>query len=205
MNSATSGAAVKSGTRIVRVLAVVDTREYQEEGDRIVPVPGSGNPRPCDRCGRMHEVHATVLLDDGDEAVVGTGCAAQENVEIAPAMKAAERRAKALAKARAVLSILAVKRAAYVALVREVEAMPLPAVERAIRTRTECFRTHTLLVMTMGDATVYAQNGVEDDERRAALVDCWRRYRLSERGAVRVTRDDLYWAEAAIKKLSRAA
>lgn len=58
----------------MRVLKVVDTREYEEIGDRWVPIPGSGNPRPCDRCGRPHEVHATVKMPSGETMVVGTGC-----------------------------------------------------------------------------------------------------------------------------------
>lgn len=57
-----------------RILSVVDTREYEEVGDRWVLIPGSGNPRECDRCGRLHEVHATVECPDGRVAVVGTGC-----------------------------------------------------------------------------------------------------------------------------------
>jgi len=35
--------------------------------------PGTGEPHNCDRCGRAHEVHATVELGDGLLAVVGTG------------------------------------------------------------------------------------------------------------------------------------
>lgn len=47
---------------IVRIVRVVDTREYTEEGDRWVPVPGSGIENECARCGRLYEVHATVEL-----------------------------------------------------------------------------------------------------------------------------------------------
>lgn len=53
---------------------VVDTRDYIEDGDRFVPVAGSGDARPCDRCGRHHEIHAHVTDATGTPAVVGTGC-----------------------------------------------------------------------------------------------------------------------------------
>lgn len=59
----------------VRIVDVVDTRAVVEDGDRWVRIPGSGDARPCDRCGRMHEVHATVVGDDGAEHRVGVGCA----------------------------------------------------------------------------------------------------------------------------------
>jgi len=38
----------------------------------------------------MHEIHAMVLLDDGNEAVVGTGCASKENTEMAARFLRAE-------------------------------------------------------------------------------------------------------------------
>lgn len=58
-----------------KILEVADTRDLVEEGDRWVRVPGSGDARLCDRCGRLHEVHVTVLGDDGAEHIVGVGCA----------------------------------------------------------------------------------------------------------------------------------
>lgn len=58
----------------MKILRVVDTRDYVEQGDRWVPVPGSGQARECDRCGRLHEVHAYVEAPDGHTMVVGTGC-----------------------------------------------------------------------------------------------------------------------------------
>ena len=58
-----------------KILEVADTRDLVEEGDRWVRVPGSGDAHLCDRCGRLHEVHATVLGDDGTEHIVGVGCA----------------------------------------------------------------------------------------------------------------------------------
>ncbi len=51
--------------KILKVVSVVDTREYEEQGDSFVPIPGSGNSNTCTRCGREHEIHWTVLLEDG--------------------------------------------------------------------------------------------------------------------------------------------
>ena len=59
----------------MKILRVVDTREYEEIADgKWAAIPGSGNARECDRCGRLHEVHAYVETDDGTTMIVGTGC-----------------------------------------------------------------------------------------------------------------------------------
>ena len=59
----------------MKILHVVDTREYEEIADgKWAAIPGSGDARECDRCGRLHEVHAYVETDDGATMVVGTGC-----------------------------------------------------------------------------------------------------------------------------------
>jgi len=60
---------------IIKILSVVDTREYEEgPDDKWYPIPGSGREHQCYRCGRLHEIHAEVLLDDEKIVVVGTGC-----------------------------------------------------------------------------------------------------------------------------------
>ncbi len=59
----------------MKILKVVDTRDYEEVADgKWAPIPGSGNARECDRCGRLHEVHAYVETTGGETMVVGTGC-----------------------------------------------------------------------------------------------------------------------------------
>ena len=86
-----------SSLRIVRIIKVVDTREYEEgPGDRFYPIPGSGKEHECARCGRLHEVHALVQLETGDEAIVGTGCAARESLDMAPLFRKADGLAKRL-------------------------------------------------------------------------------------------------------------
>jgi hypothetical protein len=88
---------------IVKVLRVVDTREVEEQGDRFVPIPGSGTENECARCGRLHEIHAHVLLADGTETVVGVSCAKAEALDIQRAIRTGAARATRLVKVRAQL------------------------------------------------------------------------------------------------------
>lgn len=65
---------------VARVLDVSDTREYELAAGpsgrmRWRPIPGTGEPRPCDRCGRDHQVWVDVECVDGSRRTVGTGCA----------------------------------------------------------------------------------------------------------------------------------
>lgn len=106
------------------ILSVVDTREYEEIGDRWVPIPGSGELRQCERCGRDHEVHATVRYDDGKVAVVGTGCMGL-GAEVGRRCSA---RASTLARYRAELAGARAKIAAIEAAWVTVKAMPIPPV-----------------------------------------------------------------------------
>lgn len=115
-------------TRIVEILDVTDTRAYEEEGDRWVPIPGSGIENECARCHRMHEVHATVKLSDGSVIKVGTGCMNAEDAEVVSRLKSAASRAKRIASLRAEIGKLERLAADAVAIRRAVHAMPLPPI-----------------------------------------------------------------------------
>lgn len=53
---------------------VEDTRDVDLVGDRWVPIPGSGDPIPCDCCGRIVVIH--VVITRGEERkIVGRSCA----------------------------------------------------------------------------------------------------------------------------------
>lgn len=73
----------------MKVIKITDTREKQQVDDgrgdtKLVPIPGTGEKRPCDLCGRLHEVH--VEIDTGDKIlVVGVGCA-KKNAEMEVAL-----------------------------------------------------------------------------------------------------------------------
>jgi len=72
----------ENGDEIVAIESVVDTRDYEEgPDDKWVPIPGSGDKRCCDRCGRNHEIHWQVTVKDSggkkESRVMGGGCAQQ--------------------------------------------------------------------------------------------------------------------------------
>ena len=59
--------------RPVRIVSVEDTRPIDwASGKRLT---GHGDVQLCDRCGKEHEVHVSVLGDDGREHRVGRTCA----------------------------------------------------------------------------------------------------------------------------------
>ena len=86
--------------KIIKVLCVEDTRQWEEgPDDRWYPVPGSGIKNNCGRCGREHEVHATVLLDDEKTTMlVGTGCMAADEAEVATQIRSIVNSQKTLKK-----------------------------------------------------------------------------------------------------------
>jgi hypothetical protein len=165
---------------IVRVLAVRDTRDFVEQGDRWVAVPGSGQARPCDRCGRDHEIHVDVELSDGRMAMIGQGCARGSLMEAAirATVSAETTRARLVREhARAVAS-LAASQAAW----SEVQALSLPE-PRLVEERTG--RQGVTQVWQLGDdATVWTLPGRPfDAERRASLAMIWRIRSYVERGS----------------------
>lgn len=58
---------------IWRVEWVLDTRDRDNNRK---PIPGTGDKRTCEQCGRTHEVHACVSLRGSNvQRVVGVSCA----------------------------------------------------------------------------------------------------------------------------------
>lgn len=166
---------------IAKILAVRDTRDRIEIDDRWVPVPGSGDLRPCDRCCREHEIHVDVELSDGSRANIGSGCAKGESMEVQSRLKSAVSAAKTRSKLRAELAVAQDEHARALAAWREVEALSPPSAEL----REEVTGRHgTRQIWGMGDATVWTVPGGSgfDAERRAALLSAWRGKRYEERG-----------------------
>jgi hypothetical protein len=95
-----------NNSKITRILAVRDTRDRIEVGDRWVAVPGTGDLRPCDRCCREHEIHVDVELSDGRRANIGSGCAKGESMEIQARLKSAVSAAKTRSKLREELALV---------------------------------------------------------------------------------------------------
>lgn len=152
------------------IIQVVDTRQYEEQGDRWVPIPGSGNLRECDRCGRTHEVHATVKYADGTVKVVGTGCM-DLGKEIARKVAA---KASTRARIAAQLAAAEAKLAAGLELEAKVNALVAPAVtDGPVETWGP--------TLVCGDAKVGTKfaNG-NMSERYEAVVRAWRHNRAVE-------------------------
>ncbi len=161
---------------IVRIISVVDTREYEEQGNKWVPIPGSGNESFCARCGRPHEILATVELEDGSTAVVGTTCAKSESLEIQRALKRGAASAKKLTALHHQVEAGKLAKAECDRIQREVDALPLPPIEKSVR-----FGRPALL---MGDVHIIASETDPASMRRYAeqLVYWWRQDEKRKRG-----------------------
>lgn len=165
---------------IARILDVRDTRDRIEVGDRLVPVPGSGDLRPCDRCCREHEVHVDVELSDGRRANIGSGCAKGESMEVQSRLKSAVSAAKTRSRLRAELAEARQELARATAAWSEVQGLtpPQPVLLEEIP-ETRGVRQ----VWGMDEARVWTLPGHPfNDERRRALVNSWRADRYRERG-----------------------
>ncbi len=169
---------------IARIIDVRDTRDRIEVGDRLVPVPGSGDLRPCDRCGREHEIHVDVELSDGRRANIGSGCAKGETMEVQSRLKSAVSAAKTRSKLNAELAVAKDDHTRALAAWREVEALhpPAPVLAEEI---ADDYGRGVRQVWEMGDASVWTTAGSREGfsaERRLALLSGWRSNRYRERG-----------------------
>ena len=164
---------------IKRILDVRDTRDRIEINDRWVPIPGTGQIRPCDRCCREHEIHVDVELSDGRRANIGSGCAKGESMEVQARLKSAVSAAKTRSRLRAELEAAKQDHAKAIKAWREVEALKPPEAVLVEEETDKYGRGRQ--VWRMGDATVWAYlPGGFDSERRGALLSGWRRRRLEE-------------------------
>lgn len=165
---------------IVRILAVRDTRDWVEDGDRWVALPGTGAPRPCDRCGRDHEVHVDVELADGSTALIGQGCARGDSMEVA--VRASVSAEKTRARLARELDVAYARRRTAQVAWAAVEELPLPEAV-LVEERPDEHGRAPLQIYGMGSAAVYCREGFTQ-ERRRCLVDAWRRDRYAERADV---------------------
>ena len=165
---------------ITRILDVRDTRDRIEVGDRLVPVPGSGDLRPCDRCCREHEIHVDVELSDGRRANIGSGCAKGESMEVQSRLKSAVSAAKTRSRLRGELAVARDEHTRAAQTWRDVEALHAPPPELL----EEIPDAHgTRQIWGMGDSNVWTLGGRGfDAERRQALLSSWRNKRYRERG-----------------------
>ena len=201
---------------IIRIISIVDTREYEEQGDRWVPIPGSGDRSVCARCKREHEVHATVELADGSTVVVGTGCAARESVELAAEFKRGDSRAKKLAAQRAKVARMEALVAELNTMKAEVNALTPPAVTISDlgdnRVELECGDAKIRRWFMPFTRNHYAQDelalgehAARENERQKftdAAVSHWRHLQTNARGITQAHRDAAMWLHAERNKLA---
>ena len=166
---------------IARIIDVRDTRDRIEVGDRWVPVPGSGNLRPCDRCCREHEIHVDVELSDGRRANIGSGCAKGESMDVKSRLKSAVSAAKTRSKLRAELAVARDEHARALAAWNEIEALHAPKAELIEEIAPEHPGRLPRQIWAMGDQHVWTF-GDFNAERRQALLSGWRGKRYRERG-----------------------
>lgn len=191
--------------RIVELLSVEDTRDVIEEGDRWVRLSGTGDARPCDRCGRAHEIHATVRLEDGSSAVVGTGCMKASDLLQASTVRSAISRARRVQDLGLKLERTARRLAAARAIALEVQGLELPPVVRGEHVTESGKRVATL---EMGDTVLWCWSSARTVEE---LELSWRgdelRRRLAPLGVSSVYRleQDERDARKALARLERTA
>lgn len=187
--------------KIVDIISVVDTREWEEgEDDKWHPIPGSGTENLCARCGKPHEIHATVRLEDDTEAVVGVSCAREPSLQ--KEMKRLISSAKTEKRLRAQLKAIQETKAAWEEEWKRVEKLePPPMGVREERGDYGSTRT----VMTMGEVKIWSHEGVTE-ERKQYLIDSWRATQMGASGFAGpryelVRKEDII--EAKLAKLER--
>lgn len=172
--------------KIIKVVSVVDTREYEEVGDSFVPVPGSGNPNACGRCGREHEIHWTVLLEGGDQAVVGGSCAKSGSLDPKLVMSA-ERLASREKRLARELAAYEGQLAELERVIAEVRSLPKPAFTAGEKILSDGKKIPTIF---MGDGDeVWCQFEGHTEERERVAMNSWESKRIAERTRVK---HDLY-------------
>lgn len=183
---------MSAGTwRPTRILKVTDTRALVEEGERFVRVPGTGATRQCERCGRDHEVHVTVLGDDNLEYVVGIACA-HATGPLAAQLQSVVSATRTVDRLRAELAQATERYATYRAAVAAVDALAPPEVVSEpydgfggwIWHATNEPRYHAY----GRPPTSYANSREAEAggaERRLCVLDQWRRAELQARGFAR--------------------
>lgn len=173
---------VPTEERIVKILEVLDTRRYEEvEPDKWKPIPGTGIENECDRCNKVHEVHVRVLLDSGRQAVIGTGCARNESMDVQSRIKSSVSAVMTVKRLMAERDKLSAESARFYAAVKEVRSRQIPTVSYAIEGQRE--------VWTMGDAKVWVSTWADKKERMDCLVSNWQNNRLREEGFTRLFAD----------------
>lgn len=156
------------------VESVVDTREWVEGADdKWHPIPGSGSGRSCDRCGRTHEIHATVTDSTGATFTVGVGCSGADTATARRISTAATNDARA--RARAARAVVAAEQVDQI--VADVELLQF---DPAGCVRSEAESGKGFAWLHFGDAQVLVHSWADIEERTRVLEGVWRGLRAAE-------------------------
>lgn len=199
--------------KIIKILRVEDTRQWEEiEDDRWIPIPGSGTEHQCSRCGRSHEIHATVLLEDGKEAIVGTGCMKADESEIAGQIRSILKSQRTLVALERKLEKWRKLKIQADAIMVEVDKLPVPP--------CEVVKTNPVKVgyAASAEPTMYVQCGdccsvmikrydLDAWERKRERFECaqyyWRERRQTERGMTYEMRSAAGWVADLVKRIEK--
>lgn len=177
--------------KIVRIVDVRDTRDRIEIDDRWIPVPGTGVMRPCDRCGKTHEIHVDVELSNGKRANIGSGCAKGESMDVQSRIKSAVSGVKTRSRIAAELAAATAELAEATAVRAEVDKLKPPE-SRLVEAGTPDRWGHRREIWSMGDANVWTIGGEGfTSERRQTLLNGWKTNRHRER--TNLTMDPYYY------------
>ena len=164
--------------KIVKIISIEDTREYIEQHDDTwVAIPGSGIMAECDRCGKGHEIHVTVELENGDQAVVGSGCAREIDMEREAQFKSLNSCEKTIQKLTRQLDKYRGLLDEYNEVKDMVDKMELPETT----TKQVDYHGEPRYNLQMGDATVYSFRE-PDQERIDCVTNSWKYNRIKELG-----------------------
>lgn len=200
--------------RIVKVLRVEDTRQWEEiEDDKWIPIPGSGIENQCARCNRSHEVHATVevLGDDGQigAVIVGTGCMHADETEFAKKITSVLNAQRTLEKNKRLLAKKEALKAEGKKIEDSVAALPVPAHEiREGKIAVGRFGGK-FTELCIGDASVIVSPASlggwgYTQERIECATWCWRQKRQDEHGMTNEMRNAWQWIKDLKKRVARA-
>ncbi len=143
--------------KIKRILSVEDTRQYEEgPDDKWYPIPGSGVVNQCARCGRDHEVHATVELENGTTIIVGTGCMTADENDVACRVRSVLATQRTLKKNEGLLARYQALDAQKKMIAADVNLMTLPPIVSSQFERT-IGRKCTINGFTMGTTFIRAE------------------------------------------------
>lgn len=151
------------------IIKVEDTRDYIEEDDRWIPIPGSGISNTCQFCGSKHEVHVTVADKETHQTfIVGTSCAKKMGVPDTELKKAQKVLTEKLTKDE-----VAARDKVIDDIIKQVKHMVPPETSMEPMSSGAAW-------LKMGDAKVLCPRADCNEERHKTLKQSWYNNRATE-------------------------